>query len=664
MDFQPGQQVDHFVLVRRLGQGGQGEVWMAADRLQPGYVALKRVIPTPGRKTDLERARREAYRLAHLQHPGLVRCHKLIERPPSEELILVMDLAEGSSLDRLLGDPRLSAHHRIKLLIHTARALAALHEAGIIHRDLKPENIVVSDRFWIESDAPGVVKLVDLGISVEIGNPAPLTQHNRVIGTAPFMAPETLAPMAFYNHQSPGPTPAVDVFAWGIFAWKLLLGGHPTGLPDGASMSDFVAVYLEGRGNAAWATTPPSAPLGPLLRDCLRLDPATRIPDAAGILRRLYQDGDAQTAEALRSQTEDAPAPSPPPASRRSVPAPSPPPASRRSVPDSPSTAPASQHAHTRKVTSTARHAAAVAQQASPSARHAAAVAQQARQGSQVPEAPSPVSQRSTLTPLQAPAVTFPESRSSWSEGPPSQGPRASIPPAPSGRSRRKKGQRGVWWSLPSLLAMLGLGAWFGYYFWDPDLLFRGVTAPSPQPTEVPVVPAPTSPPTSKPRATTAPPARQPCACDVAKTSKPCASKRSTTSTLACGDRLAPSSMWNLRLSFVAMNDGATKGESLAARDRGARVRICVQGTQRCQEVPIQETVNASCGGRHLLAVTAEELSSPGLLIEAIGQDGRSLGSAVVAHEWLGARALCDGVVFAPKPPGALQRIGFFLEDP
>jgi hypothetical protein len=122
--------------------------------------------------------------------------------------------------------------------------------------------------------------------------------------------------------------------------------------------------------------------------------------------------------------------------------------------------------------------------------------------------------------------------------------------------------------------------------------------------------------------------------------------------------------MWNLRLSYVAMSDGGTRGESLAARDPGARVRICVQGTQRCQEVPIQEAGNASCGRGYLLPVTAGELSSPGLLIEAIGREGRLLGSATVAHDWLGARALCDGVVFVPKPPGALQRIGFFLEDP
>lgn len=639
MDFQPGQQVDHFILVRRLGQGGQGEVWMAADRLQPGYVALKRVIPAPGRKTDLERARREAYRLAHLRHPGLVRCHKLIERPPSEELILVMDLAEGNSLERLLGDPRLTAHHRIKLLVHTARALAALHEAGIIHRDLKPENIVVSDRFWIESDAPGVVKLVDLGISVEIGNPAPLTQHNRVIGTAPFMAPETLAPLAFYNDQNPGPTPAVDVFAWGIFAWRLLLGGHPTGLPDGASMSDFVAVYLEARGNAAWAITPPSAHLGPILRDCLRLDPATRIPDAAGILRRLYQDGDAQTAEALRSQTEDAPAPSPPP---------TPSPASfPRDASRTPS--PASSRDTSRTSSPASSRGTPPASPRAPSASRWA------------PSEPSsPVSQRSTLTPLQAPVGVNPESRPSWSEVPAETARASIIPPAPSARSRRKKGRAvGWWWAVP-LVASLGVGvAWVVDEFLDMDRLAQFFETPSP--TVTPVTPAPTSP-TPQPRVTT--PAKQPCPCDLGKTLKGCASKRYTASTLACEDRLAPSSEWDLRLSFVAMGDGGKKGESLAERDRGAQVRVCVQGTTRCQEVPIQEAGNASCGKGHLLRVTAGELSSPGLRIEVSGQDGRSLGSATVAHDWLGARALCDGVVFAPKPPGALQRVGFFLEDP
>lgn len=312
VEFQAGQQIDHFSLVRLLGEGGQGEVWQAVDLLQPGrQVALKRVAPAAGRQTDLERARREAYRLASVQHPGLVRCHKLLEPPDRHELILVMDLAEGASLDDLLEDPRLTVAHRHALLLQIARALAALHEAGIVHRDLKPSNVIVGPRFWTAPGEPGVVKLVDLGISVEIGNPVPLTQPDRVIGTCPYMAPEALSPSAF-DPARRGPTPAVDVFAWGILAWKLLLGGHPTGLPYSGTLADFLMAYLEARHNPTWATSPLPPPVGPLLWDCLQTEVSKRVPDAAEIVRRLLPMRTVPMEDPF-SRTEDAPTPSAPP---------------------------------------------------------------------------------------------------------------------------------------------------------------------------------------------------------------------------------------------------------------------------------------------------------------------------------------------------------------
>ncbi|MCS6901132.1 MAG: serine/threonine-protein kinase [Myxococcales bacterium] len=314
MEFWVGQQIDHFALVRRLGEGGQGEVWQAADLLQPGrQVALKRVIPSAGKQTDLERARREAYRLASLQHPGLVRCHKLLEPPDRLELILVMDLAEGTSLEDLLDDPRLTMGHRQALLLQIARALGALHEARIVHRDLKPANVIVGPGFWENPNDPGGIKLVDLGISVEIGNPVPLTQPDRVIGTCPYMAPEALSPSAF-DPARRGPTPAVDVFAWGVLAWELLLGGHPTGLPFSGTLAEFLTAYLNARGNPAWAVNPLPPPVGPLLRDCLQLEPTQRIPDAAEIVRRLLPARMVPMLDPF-TRTEEAPTPSPPPSS-------------------------------------------------------------------------------------------------------------------------------------------------------------------------------------------------------------------------------------------------------------------------------------------------------------------------------------------------------------
>ncbi len=314
VEFQVGQQIDHFALVRRLGEGGQGEVWQATDLLHPGrQVALKRVAPPAGRQVDLERARREAYRLASVQHPGLVRCHKLLEPPERHELILVMDLAEGASLDDLLDDPRLTMGHRHALLLQIAQALAALHEAGIVHRDLKPSNVIVGPRFWMNPGEPGSVKLVDLGIAVEIGNPAPLTQPDRVIGTCPYMAPETLSPSAF-DPARRGPTPAVDVFAWGVFAWKLLLGGHPTGLSYSGTLAEFLMAYIGARENPSWARSSLLPPIEPLLRDCLQLEASKRIQDAAEIVRRLLPARTVPMPDPF-THTEEVTTPSVPPSS-------------------------------------------------------------------------------------------------------------------------------------------------------------------------------------------------------------------------------------------------------------------------------------------------------------------------------------------------------------
>jgi len=285
MVFQANQQIDRFRLVRRLGQGGQGEVWQAADLLAPGrQVALKRVASLD--RADRERARREARRLASIQHPGLVSCFQLLEPPDRDELILVMELVEGAALDALLMDPRLTRSHREALLLQTAHALAALHQAGIVHRDLKPANIIVRESFWHSPGEPGAIKVVDLGISTEIGNPAPLTGVAQVIGTCPIIAPEALLPDAF-RAGSRGPTPAADVFAWGVLAWTLFFASHPTGLSPGSSLTEYALAYLNARSNPAWASSPLPAPLGPLLQDCLSIDPDRRVQSASEIVHRL-----------------------------------------------------------------------------------------------------------------------------------------------------------------------------------------------------------------------------------------------------------------------------------------------------------------------------------------------------------------------------------------
>jgi serine/threonine-protein kinase len=492
MDFRVGHQIEgRFLLLSCLGQGGQGEVWKAEDLLYPGHlVALKKVRASPGRPAQLERARREAQHLASLSHPGLVRCHRLVEGLPGGDLLLVMELAEGRTLVEVIDDPCFSARHRMKLLQHVARALAALHEAGLVHRDLKPENIVVSERFWGAPDEPGRVKLIDLGIAVEIGNPTPLTQPDRVIGTPPYMAPELIAPALF---GARGATPAADIFAWGILAWRLLLSAHPTRLPETASLAEFTAAYLDARRKPAWQPPTQSLLVSALLQDCVRLDPAARIQDGAQLLQRFHD-------------------PEPPAQPRPGI-------VQGQTAPPSP-----------------------------------VASVPGAMLPTDTKEAPrsSPASFAAQSTPSQLSFAT--QSAASLIPPPPRSTPRA-------GPSR---------WRLPltMLLGLMVLG---------PALLLLASWGPPASSTAT----APTTSPEPKPIPTTQAPSG--CPCDTTKTFKPCASKRSAAGTFACGQKIPPEAVWNLRLSYVRLNRKVpgVMHEVLQRHDPDAQVRFCVLSTDR-----------------------------------------------------------------------------------
>ena len=271
-----GDRVDRFTLLERLGGGGQGEVWKAQDALSPTpLVALKLVSMRVGASADLERARREARRLAQLRHPGLGRCTGLFEDLERGLVVLVLALVEGGPVSRALGDRRFDRTHREAVLVQVAHALAYLHSQGVVHRDLKPDNVLLSSRFWEAPFAPGAVTVVDLGIAVDVGNAAPLTQPMHVIGTPAFMAPEVIDPGTW--GRGSGTTPTVDLFAFGVLGWCLITGTHPSGLPSNATVVDYAMAYrAAGQGQTSWPVTSLEHPWANALRACLTLSPATR----------------------------------------------------------------------------------------------------------------------------------------------------------------------------------------------------------------------------------------------------------------------------------------------------------------------------------------------------------------------------------------------------
>lgn len=213
-----------FRLVRRLGSGGFGRVWLADDARLGHQVALK-AAHAPDAETE-QRIQREARALAAVRHPHCVRIHDLVPAasdPGLAELdgmVIVMEYVEGSSLGELVRQRgTLDDVAAARIWAGVAGALDAAHARGVMHRDVKPGNVVV--------DPGGLAHLIDFGIARKTGD-ATMTMAGFVLGTPDFLAPEVAC--------GERATPASD--SWQLAATiSYSLTGHPPrgGHPDAVS---------------------------------------------------------------------------------------------------------------------------------------------------------------------------------------------------------------------------------------------------------------------------------------------------------------------------------------------------------------------------------------------------------------------------------------------
>ena len=174
-------------LERRLGAGGYGVVWLAADETLERSVAVKVIEaaghgPEPG--ADRDRAVREARAAARLNHPGIVTLYEL--GSDSEAVYLVSELVPGHSLARMMHAGELSDRRVARIGTVLCDALAHAHAHGVIHRDVKPQNVLVPSR---PASGAGVAKLTDFGVA-HLVDGDPLTRTGDVVGTLAYMAPE------------------------------------------------------------------------------------------------------------------------------------------------------------------------------------------------------------------------------------------------------------------------------------------------------------------------------------------------------------------------------------------------------------------------------------------------------------------------------------------
>ena len=198
-------------LVRQIGSGGFGVVWLAEDEHLERTVAVKRIAMHDGAVAG--RAAREARAAARLAHPGIV---ALYESGRDEEAVyLVSELVRGRTLADLMREGELSDRDVLRIGVALCDALAHAHGRGVIHRDVKPGNVIVPDR---PHDGAGVAKLTDFGVARMVGDDA-LTQTGDVVGTLAYMAPEQAAGGEVGEEA--------DLYALALVLYEALSGVNP-----------------------------------------------------------------------------------------------------------------------------------------------------------------------------------------------------------------------------------------------------------------------------------------------------------------------------------------------------------------------------------------------------------------------------------------------------
>ncbi len=272
-------QIGSFQVLREIGRGGMGVVYLARDTRLDRQVAIKALpedfAADPERLTRFER---EAKTLASLSHPNVGGIYGVEEHEGKRFLIL--EFVEGQTLAEHLESGPLPIDETLELCTQVAAGLEAAHEAGVIHRDLKPGNIKITPE--------GKVKVLDFGLAKSAARPGssssllrdsptmslPATPHSptipgAIMGTAPYMSPEQARGRSVDKRS--------DIWSFGVILYECLTGLSPF---TGETVSDSIGAILHKDPDIALLPAPTPPRIVDLLRRMLEKNRDQRLRDA------------------------------------------------------------------------------------------------------------------------------------------------------------------------------------------------------------------------------------------------------------------------------------------------------------------------------------------------------------------------------------------------
>jgi eukaryotic-like serine/threonine-protein kinase len=198
--------LNRFLIERRIGSGGFGVVYEAWDGRLERPVAVKAIEQ---RGEAGRRVLREAQAAARLNHPGIVTLYEMGEEDGNA--LLVTELVEGSTLERLDAEGELSDRELGEIGADLCEALDHAHSRGVVHRDIKPQNVQVTE-------GEPRAKLMDFGVA-RLADEAPLTAPGDVVGTLAYMSPE--------QAEGREAGPEADVYSLALMLYECWSGENP-----------------------------------------------------------------------------------------------------------------------------------------------------------------------------------------------------------------------------------------------------------------------------------------------------------------------------------------------------------------------------------------------------------------------------------------------------